>query len=189
MHSRVKQLATPAWAGSMALLLLALLGSTSAYQGFDCGQGERVCMLWGSCLLVQLARLVGCLTTTMHCTDVLLRACAGTALLMLASHSQCGSSSHLACFSSFAMRVKKCSIKAWPHQAHKRYKPCMGIRLLANVTGGRPKACVFLQSRSMLQRLPPDLALRINLRPGMCRRRLCWLDHHCRNVRQRCTCA
>uniref|UniRef100_A0A383VLF5 Uncharacterized protein n=1 Tax=Tetradesmus obliquus TaxID=3088 RepID=A0A383VLF5_TETOB len=96
MYGRGLQLGATAWASGVGLLLLALLTSTAAYQGFDCGQG--------------------------------------TALLKLSSHSQCGPSSHLACFSTVAMRVKKCNIKAWPHPAHKRHKPCLGIRLLANVT-------------------------------------------------------
>jgi hypothetical protein len=30
-----------AWAGCVGWLLLALLTSSAAYQGFDCGQGEQ----------------------------------------------------------------------------------------------------------------------------------------------------
>lgn len=48
------------------------------------------------------------------------------------------------------MRVKKCNIKAWPHPAHKRHKPCLGIRLLANVTGGGPCAGQLLQLHKLL---------------------------------------
>jgi hypothetical protein len=104
---------------------------------------------------------------------------AGTALLMLASHSQCGSSSHLACFSSFAMRVKKCNIKAWPHQAHKSHKPCMGIRLLANVTGWFPRSCLSFDLPYLLQFLALVLALCNRRRRGTCSNWFCVCDDCC----------
>lgn len=40
MYGRGLQLGATAWASGVGLLLLALLTSTAAYQGFDCGQGE-----------------------------------------------------------------------------------------------------------------------------------------------------
>ena len=40
MYGRGLQRGATAWASGVGLLLLALLTSTAAYQGFDCGQGE-----------------------------------------------------------------------------------------------------------------------------------------------------
>jgi hypothetical protein len=42
--------------------------------------------------------------------------------MYLAAHSQCGSAAHIACFKSLAMRVRKCSIKAWPHHFNTNHR-------------------------------------------------------------------
>lgn len=60
---------------------------------------------------------------------------AGSALLLLTSHSECGAGVQVACFNTVAMRVRQCGIKAWPHRQHKHHRPhCVGIQMQAEVT-------------------------------------------------------
>jgi hypothetical protein len=73
----------------------------------------------------QVLSVLGCVT------------CAGSAILVLASH-KCPSDVHqhyLSCFRSLALRVKRCSIKAWPHPHQGRRQGCGSLQLVANVTG------------------------------------------------------